>query len=74
MEQNQKTARQKAEELTSWYMNNRSAKMSDDSRIELPTAKEFARKTVKEVLSLAFFGDMKLYNYYLDVLGEIDNL
>jgi len=59
-------------------MNNRSAKMSDDTRIEWPSAKHFSLKTVQELLNLSLIliekGSIEQYGYYSKVYKEIENL
>lgn len=71
-------AKIKAKEMVEYYMKNRSFKISDDSRIEWPTAKLFATKEIQSMLGVAFTFTGKqadeMYEYLHRVRQEIDNL
>ena len=71
-------AKIKAKEMVEYYMKNRSFKISDDSRIEWPTAKLFATKEIQSMLGMAFTFTGKqadeMYEYLHRVRQEIDNL
>jgi hypothetical protein len=64
------TPKQKAKELVDYFLNPGQIKLSDYSRIYLPTAKLFAKKVCSEVL-----GDMgadRGYAFWTEVNDEID--
>ena len=71
-------AKIKAKEMVEYYMKNTSFKISDDSRIEWPTAKLFATKEIQSMLGVAFTftGNQadEMYEYLHRVRQEIDNL
>ena len=71
-------AKIKAKEMVEYYMKNTSFKISDDSRIEWPTAKLFATKEIQSMLGVAFtfMGKQadEMYEYLHRVRQEIDNL
>ena len=71
-------AKIKAKEMVEYYMKNTSFKISDDSRIEWPTAKLFATKEIQSMLGVAFTFTGKqadeMYEYLHRVRQEIDNL
>jgi formylmethanofuran dehydrogenase subunit E len=71
-------AKTKAKEMVEYYMKNTSFKISDDSRIEWPTAKLFATKEIQSMLGVAFTFTGKqadeMYEYLHRVRQEIDNL
>jgi hypothetical protein len=67
------TPKEKAKELVDYFqkINSKPVKLSDYSRIYLPTAKLFAKKVCSEVL-----GDMgadRDYAFWTEVNDEIDN-
>jgi hypothetical protein len=65
------TPKQKAKELVEYFLNHEPIKLSDYSRIYLPTAKQYAKKVCSEVL-----GDMgadRGYAFWTEVNNEIDN-
>ena len=65
------TPKQKAKELIEYFLDPGQTKLSDYSRIYLPTAKLFAKKVCSEVL-----GDMgadRGYAFWTEVNNEIDN-
>jgi hypothetical protein len=65
------TPKEKARELVDKFMNIPPKKISDYSRIYLPTAKECARIAVDELIKYAnTFG----LEYWQEVKQEIDNL
>lgn len=71
-------SKEKAKEMVEYYMKNRSFKISDDSRIEWPTAKLFAIKEIQSMMHVAFTFTGKqadeMYEYLHRVRQEIDNL
>ena len=70
--------KKKAMQMVEYYMNNKSFKMGDDSRIEWPTAKLFATKEIQSMLGVAFTFTGKhaeeMYEYLHRVRLEIDKL
>jgi hypothetical protein len=65
------TPTEKAKELVEYFLNHEPIKLSDYSRIYLPTAKQYAKKVCSEVL-----GDMgadRGYTFWTEVNDEIDN-
>jgi hypothetical protein len=65
------TPKQKAKELVEYFLDPGQIKLSDYSRIYLPTAKQYAKKVCSEVL-----GDMgadRGYAFWTEVNDEIDN-
>lgn len=71
-------AKEKAMQMVEYYMNNKSFKMGDDSRIEWPTAKLFATKEIQSMLGVAFTFTGKhadeMYDYLHKIRLEIDKL
>lgn len=71
-------AKEKAMQMVEYYMNNKSFKMGDDSRIEWPTAKLFATKEIHSMLGVAFTFTGKhadeMYDYLHKIRLEIDKL
>ena len=65
-------AETKANELVEYFMNKRSPKMSDSSRIYLPTAKLFALKVCDEVLG--YMGADRGYSFWQRVRYFIEKL
>jgi hypothetical protein len=66
------TPQQKAKELIEYFLNPGQIKLSDYSRIYLPTAKQYAKKVCSEVL-----GDMgadRGYAFWIEVKQEIEKL
>jgi hypothetical protein len=68
------TPKEKAEELVNKYIGLNSGKISDYSRIEFPTAKQCALIAVDEALRVAFFATDEIYQFYFDVIKEIEKL
>lgn len=74
------TPKQKAEELINSFIGLNSKKMSDDSRIEHPTAKQCALIAVYEILDLNLGlsncddNNWKVEKFYEEVKKEIENL
>lgn len=69
------TPKEKAEELVSKYMNMGQVKMSDYSRIYLPTAKQCALIAVDEMLyHVKMVDDNAAINYWEEVKQEIEKL
>ena len=73
------TSKEKAEELVNKYMNIGQIKMSDHSRIYLPTAKQCALIAVDEILdyittSLDIQTSLAAVNYWQEVKQEIEKL
>lgn len=67
-----KTAKEKAKKLVDKFMNLKPAKLSDYSKIYLPTAKECAKIVVEEIINA--LDDVNEIDYYVHVLKEIENL
>lgn len=71
-------AKDKAMQMVEYYMENKSFKMDDDSRVEWPTAKLFATKEIHSMLGVAFTFTGKqadeMYEYLHKVRLEIDKL
>jgi hypothetical protein len=65
-------AETKANELVEYFMNKRSPKMSDNSRIYLPTAKLFALKVCDEVLG--YMGADRGYSFWQRVRYFIEKI
>jgi hypothetical protein len=63
-----------AEDLVQEFMNVNSNKMSDDSRIEYPTAKACALITIKHMLRVGFWSEDSIYNDLLDIKNELELL
>jgi hypothetical protein len=71
------TPKQKAEQLVDKFMNVSSNKMSDHSRMYLPTAKECAIILVDEILdsTIFYFNDDDLFvEHWQEVKQEIEKL
>ena len=66
------TPKEKAVELVEYFTNTRPPKLSDYSRIYLPTAKLFALKVCDEILS--DMGADRGYEFWSNVKNEIENL
>ena len=65
---------EKAIELIDKFQELNRSKISDYSRIEYPTAKQCALIAVDEVLRAAFYAKDDVYDYYMEVKLEIDEL
>lgn len=65
------TAKEKAKELVDRFMRIEPTKLSDYSKIYLPTAKECAKIAVEEIIYA--LDDVNEIDYYVDVLKEIEN-
>lgn len=68
------TPKEKAEELVSKYMNIGQVKMSDYSRIYLPTAKQCALIAVDEITDALEKNGSWNAQYWEEVKTEIENL
>lgn len=72
------TAKKYAQELVNIYMNIKEQKLSDYSKIYLPTAKECARIAVGLALSEHVMDDSEYatrrFNFLKKVMEEIDNI
>ena len=68
------TPKEKAIELIDKFQELNRSKISDYSRIEYPTAKQCALIAVDEVLRAAFYAKDDVYDYYMEVKLEIDEL
>jgi len=66
------TPKEKAEELVNKFMSIKNIKLSDDSYIEWPTAKQCALICCDEVLS--YMGSDRGTEYWKEVKQEIENL
>ena len=66
------TAKEKAVELVDYFMNLNPVKLSDYSKIYLPTAKNFALKICDEVLG--YMGADRGYEFWTQVRIEIEKL
>ena len=66
------TAKEKAVELVDYFMNLNPTKLSDYSKIYLPTAKKFALKVCEEVLG--YMGADRGYKFWQEVKQEIQKL
>lgn len=71
-------AHELAKEMVEYFMNSRSLKIGDDSRVEWPTAKLFATKQIQSMIGVAFTFTGKhadeMYDYLHQVRLEIDKL
>lgn len=72
------TAEEKAKELVDRYINIAPTKLSDYSKIYLPTAKECAKIAVEEIIKSHVQDDLDYHlmieGYFGDVLKEIEKL
>ena len=73
-----KPANELANEMVEYFMNSRSLKIGDYSRVEWPTAKLFATKQIQSMIGVAFTFTGKhadeMYEYLHQVRLEIDKL
>lgn len=65
------TAKEKAKELVDKFLNLKPTKLSDYSKIYLPTAKQCAKIAVEEIIYA--LDDVNEIDYYVHVLKEIEN-
>ena len=66
------TPKKKAQELVDWFINLKGIKLSDYSKIELPTAKQCALKVCNEVLG--YMGADRGTEFWTQVKQEIEKL
>ena len=66
------TAKEKAIELVNKFLNLEPAKLSDYSKIYLPTAKQCADTVVREIINA--LDDVNEVDYWVEVLKEIEKL
>jgi hypothetical protein len=65
------TPKEKAKELIEYFINHEPVKLSDFSRIYLPTAKQYAKKVCSEILG--YMGADRDSAFWIEVSNEIDN-